>query len=373
LALILFLLTIYGISKVKTNIFFLDDLSNKSSLKQELNYFEKAFSGIRPFEFAVTSVDTPLSYENIFKLEEVERFLLSHYNLGMIQSPVQVLKHLNKSLHGGSQNHFIIPKDKVSFNKLIKAANRLQLFDKVTGVYDKNSGLAKISGRGLDMGSSFYEKKNRQFDEYFKTTQITGISIQQIGLAYLIDQANAEISSSFIKGMGFVVILLIVVVYAISSSWRITIISLLVNSVPLLVTGGIMGIMEIPLKVSTALTFSIVMGIAVDDTIHFIHKYLQYKRDYSIRKAISLTLTVMVKPLISTSVILFIGFMILGLSSFQSIQVMGILTSFSLLVALATDLLLLPYLLNHFDIKKVSDLNEGKTIPVDQIPSALPN
>lgn len=111
-----------------------------------------------------------------------------------------------------------------------------------------------------------------------------------------------------------------------------------------------MGLFGIPLKVSTSLIFTIVYGIAVDDTIHFLNHYRLNKRlYYNPKMAIEITVLEMWRPMLYTSLILFSGFMIFTLSEFTSISLLGFLVSGSLLAALVADLVLLPILL-----KKVS-------------------
>ena len=106
-----------------------------------------------------------------------------------------------------------------------------------------------------------------------------------------------------------------------------------------------MGIMDIPLKISTALIFTLVLGISVDDTIHFLHRYLENKTKYSSQLAIKLCIRSMINPVFYTSIVLFAGFIIFSLSSFESIRVLGWVTGLSLLVAMVADIILLPLLI----------------------------
>jgi predicted RND superfamily exporter protein len=123
--------------------------------------------------------------------------------------------------------------------------------------------------------------------------------------------------------------------------------SLVPNVIPLLFTAGIMGFTGIPIKASTILVFSIAFGISVDNTIHFLAKYRQELRftNWNIGKSVVLALRETGFSMIYTSFVLFFGFGIFSLSSFGGTVALGVLVSLTLLVALISNLILLPALL----------------------------
>ena len=130
-------------------------------------------------------------------------------------------------------------------------------------------------------------------------------------------------------------------------SFFMVLVSLLPNLFPLLITAGIMGYFGVPLKPSTILVFSIAFGISVDDTIHFLAKYRQELRasnwniSYSVLAAIRETGISM----FYTSIILFFGFSVFIASSFGGTVSLGILVSITLIIAMISNLVLLPSLL----------------------------
>jgi predicted RND superfamily exporter protein len=128
-----------------------------------------------------------------------------------------------------------------------------------------------------------------------------------------------------------------------------TIISLIPNILPLVVVAGLMGYMGINLKISTAITFTIAFGIAVDDTIHFLSKLkLELSKGKSLLRALRTTYITTGKAIILTSLVLLAGFFMLILSDFEGTFAMGALVSLSLFIALLADLMLLPLLLLAF-------------------------
>lgn len=130
-------------------------------------------------------------------------------------------------------------------------------------------------------------------------------------------------------------------------SFKMILISLLPNLLPLLVTAGLMGYLGVPIKPSTILVFSIAFGISVDDTIHFLAKYRQelIKNNWKIRRSVYGALHETGVSMFYTSIVLFFGFSVFTISSFGGTVALGALVSITLLFAMLSNLLLLPSLL----------------------------
>ena len=131
------------------------------------------------------------------------------------------------------------------------------------------------------------------------------------------------------------------------NSFRMVVVSIIPNLIPLLLTGAIMGYFGISLKPSTILVFSIAFGISVDDTIHFLAKYRQelLVNNWNIKKSVLSALNETSVSMFYTSVVLFFGFFIFVASDFGGTIALGLLVSITLLFAMLSNLLLLPALL----------------------------
>jgi len=130
-------------------------------------------------------------------------------------------------------------------------------------------------------------------------------------------------------------------------SFRMIVISLIPNLLPLLVTAGMMGYFGVPIKPSTILVFSIAFGISVDDTIHFLAKYRQelLANKWAIKKSVFAALRETGVSMFYTSIVLFFGFSVFITSNFGGTVALGVLISMTLLLAMLANLLLLPCLL----------------------------
>ncbi len=158
-----------------------------------------------------------------------------------------------------------------------------------------------------------------------------------------------------VQNLGISIVLAICVIAMMMAmlfkSARMVAIALVPNLFPLLFTAGFMGWLGIPIKPSTVLVFSIAFGISVDDTIHFLAKYRQElnTKGWNISEAVLLALKETGVSMMYTSIVLFFGFLMFALSTFEGTRFLGVLVSITLGVAMTTNLLLLPSLLLQFE------------------------
>ncbi len=200
----------------------------------------------------------------------------------------------------------------------------------------------------LDPNKIYSYHQNKGFDgklqqaieaQYFDF-YITGISvIASEGTQYLV--------YNLLTSLAIAVVIISIIMALLFRSWRMVIVSLLPNFIPLLVTAAIMGFFQIPIKPSTILVFSIAFGISVDDTIHFLAKYrLEIKhKEWDLNQCVINALSETGLSMFYTSIILFFGFSVFSISEFGGTKALGILVSLTLLVAMITNLVLLPSLL----------------------------
>jgi predicted RND superfamily exporter protein len=148
-------------------------------------------------------------------------------------------------------------------------------------------------------------------------------------------------------------ILIALQMYFLFRSWKVMLISMMANLIPLLMIGGVMGFFEIPLKPSTVLIFGIAFGIAIDNTIHYLAKYRQdRKMGLSVKDSVMMSLDDTGQGIIYTSLILLCGFSIFMASSFGGTIALGVLTSMTLFIAMFSNLLFLPAMVISMNIQE---------------------
>jgi predicted RND superfamily exporter protein len=176
-------------------------------------------------------------------------------------------------------------------------------------------------------------------NEYFDIT-LTGTSIvASEGTKYMV--------INLFTSLMFAILAIAILMSILFRSWRMVLVSLLPNFIPLLFTAGVMGWFGIPLKPSTLLVFSIAFGISVDDTIHYLAKYRQElkQQQWDLKECAIMAIREAGLGMFYTSIILFCGFIMFSFSQFGGTKALGLLISLTLLVAMITNLVLLPSLL----------------------------
>jgi len=339
---------IFGITKISTNNYLLGDLPKKSEIREDMAFFEEKLSGIRPFELAVLAQENHKIGE-LAVLEEIEKltkYLAEIPEISTVISPVTIYKSLNKSYHANKPGSYHLPKDSIDLKKYNRQLKR---------VYNKNISLLisddKKHGRmtaGIrDIGSDSIHLINENIEKWIATNTNTDlVKFQLTGTGLLVDKNHIYLRKNLFIGLGLAFFIVSILMALLFRNWKMVIISLIPNIIPLIISGAVMGFMGITLSAATSIIFTLAFGIAVDDTIHFLSKFkLQLRKGYSVDEAIQTTYTETGKALCLTTVILFFSFMILATSSFQATYHIGLLVSITLFSALVADLYLLPILL----------------------------
>ncbi len=344
---------IWGGSMTQTIAYMLDDVPKSHSLRQDLEFFEENFGGVMPIEIVIDT-EKPRGYLKKGILEKIDTLQDELSTSEILTKPLSIVTFLK----GCNQAYFGVPQA----YQLPGSRERVFIFKLLNNSQDERRKIV----------SSFLDTSKRYVRLSFKMKDIGSIRMDTLVEQFIkpkIEKAGlkASITGStfmFVKGNEFLVLNLaqsIVLAFLLNAilmgmmfyNFRMVIISLVANVIPMLLTYGMMGFLGIPLKPSTAIVFSIAFGIAVDDAIHFLARYKLALKLYrgNVLKAVDISMRETAMSMIYTSVILFFGFIIFVFSSFGGTVSLGLLTSFTLLTAMLTNLILLPVLLRTFGAK----------------------
>ena len=346
---LLIVLSIIGVYKIKVNNILLEDLSDRVKIKQDFMFFDKHYSGVRPLELAIEIKNknkTVWDYDIMKQLNAVDEFIKKEYKAGFVYSPAMICNGINKSLNDEGNGALPFP------NKEEYADIKKQIFENkknkdIKRVISIDGKHARISAKINDIGSIVVNEHNKKFQAFIKSNINTNdIEIKITGAAHLVDRNNEYMVSNMTQGFLFSIIVIALLTYLLHRSWRMVIVFILPNFIPLLIIAGIMGFAGIELKAATSLVFSIAFGVATDDTIHFISR-LKIELGYgkSLIYAFKRTYFETGKPIILTTFILMGGFISLMVSDFQSTFYFGFLICITIIIAVIADFFLLPVLL----------------------------
>lgn len=342
-----------GAMMIKTDNYLLDDMRASESLKQDFNFLDKEYGGVRPFELVITCKDTNLnvwSPEVLTELDAVETYLRDEYGVNIKSSLVLALKVANRSSHSGKAEYFALPESNKKIRSFRRNLRMVEQGDFLKSIVDSTEQITHISGNLPDIGNVAVTAKNKKLMPFLRKHDLGGkIEYALTGTSHLVDKNLEYLAVSLIKGLVVSILIVALIIGLIYRSFVILLITMVVNLVPLLFIAGVMGYFGIELKTSSAIIYTIAFGIAVDDTIHFLGKF-KYElmkgkgRLYALKRSYLTT----GKAMILTTLILCAGFLMLVFSSFLGTFYLGLLMCITLLVALVADITLLPVLLLVF-------------------------
>ena len=350
------LLAIYGMTKIDVTGYVVDDLPKKNPVYTDMHFFEKNFKGVLPFEIFVDTKKPNGVFDNngrvLYKMKALQKQLEKYPELSKALSITEALKFSYQAYRGGDPKYYVLPgiselKNLNDYTSTVKGnENRLKSF------IDSSRQYTRISMQMADVGSKkiktlladIQPKVDSIFDSSQYQVKLTGHSLMFL-------KGNDYLLYNLYESLIIEIILIAIVGMALFRSIGIILLSKLPCLIPLVITAGIMGFLDIRFKPSTILIFSIALGISSDGTIYFLSKYRQELKQHkkSIGEAISATIMDTGFSMIYTAVILFFGFGIFAASDFGGTAALGLLISITLLVAMITNLILLPSLLLSID------------------------
>jgi len=347
---ILIVFGVFGILNIKTTGNLSDELPKEGALYKDLKFFESNFGGVIPLEVVINTKKKKglLKSYNLRKIEQLGQELAAFKYFSKPSSYVDMVKYSKQAFYNGDSAYYSLPNSQEQRMILSYLKNSTTSMNMGTLMIDSLKQEARISLRVADitttkMDSVFdalFPKINKIFDADKYDVTITGSSVVFLnGTKFLLKNLMLSL---------FLVIILISIFMAwMFNSFRMVVVSIIPNLIPLLLTGAIMGYFGIALKPSTILVFSIAFGISVDDTIHFLAKYRQelLANNWNIKKSVLSALNETGVSMFYTSVVLFFGFFIFVASDFGGTIALGLLVSITLLFAMLSNLLLLPALL----------------------------
>lgn len=358
-SLIFTLVCFWGIYTINTNFKFNENMPKGSQIAADFHFFQKNYTGFRPLEVAVTIKEGGkiTDFDIIKDIALVEDKLTSFEAIGNVQSVTLFYKLVNKAYHLNKQEYFTLPKEEVIFEKYTKEVKKLarKQFKKFVNTTETK---ARIGARVLDVGTDSLSKIYNDIYAFIATkTDTSAVTFKLTGKGLLMDKNAVYVRNSLLQGLLIGLLLVSVLMVLLFKNWKLLLVSIVPNLLPLLFAGALLGFLGIPLEASISVVFAIVFGIAVDDTIHFLGKFKICKmKGMNNDEALARTFTETGRALVITTLILFFGFMVMLFSIHRPSIIIGLLISVTLLTALLLDLLLLPVLIRKI-LKNDSNFN----------------
>ncbi len=359
-----------GATKIRSSGYMVDDIPARDPIYKDLKFFEHHFHGLMPLEIIVDTKkpNGAMQLSTFQKIDRLEQKLQDYPDLSAPLSLLNVLKFARQAFYSGDSAFYSLP-DNYEKNFILAYASGGKTQENLLySFWDSTRQVTRVSYRTKDIGTrqmaALNDRLKSDVDSIFNPEQYnitaTGSSITNFrGTQYLLRNLFSSVALAIVLISFFMTLMF--------SSSRMVVISLIPNLLPLVLTAGVMGFTGIPIKASTMLVFSVAFGISVDSTIQFLAKYrfeLKVTR-WDIRRSVILALKETGVGMTYTAAVLFFGFGVFSLSGFGGTQAMGVLVSLTLLIAVTSNLILLPSLLTGMERLTTTESFETPLLPID--------
>ena len=373
------ILGIIGMYMIRVSGSLIEDMPKSLPFYKDIKFFEKEFGGIMPLEILIDTKKEKgvMKLSTLKKMEKLNEAIETFPELSKPISVTNIVKYSKQAYYKGNPKYYQLPTNQeqsyiFSYTKNSNSdASMLKTFVDSTGRYARITTFMKDIG--TDKMQVIQERLKAVITKEFPADRY---EVSLTGKALVFIKGTNYLIKNLVISLSLAILLIAIFMAWMFRSPQMIFISLIPNMLPLLITAGLMGFLSIPIKPSTILVFSIAFGISVDDTIHFLAKYRQelMANNWNIKPSVYAALRETGVSMFYTSIVLFFGFLVFTLSSFGGTIALGGLVSVTLLLAMVSNLLLLPSLLLTFEKKiankkvfkepkmKIFPPNEDKTI-----------
>lgn len=330
--------------------------------RTDTDLISDTLTGIYNVEFALGAgeEDGISNPDYLNKLDEFDKWMMEQPEVMHVNSFSYVMKKVNKSMHGDSLQYFAIPGNKQ------EAAQYLLLYEMslpygldLNNQINVDKSETRFTATLQNISSNEIISLTERAETWLKNNAPEHMFSHGISPAIMFSHiTKTNMDSMLQSGLGALVLISIILIFALRSV-KYGIISLIPNMTPIAVAFGIWALTNGQINMAVTVVLGMTLGIVVDDTIHFLAKYIRARREQgkSAEDAVRYAFSTVGRAVIVTTVVLVAGFSILMMSSFGFNSDMGKLTAITIAVALILDLIMLPTILIAIDKKDTSKEN----------------
>ena len=333
---------IYKIKDISTNSSLMEDLRPKNKLYQDLKLTEKHFGGVLPFE-VLLKIDSDNNQENISvldtkilqlakKVEQLLKYELKNSRFFSINNLIESAKRIRLS-----------SAEKINEKQIIETIVENQSDGQVKLIND-NRTILRITGLIEDRTSNQMKYIYSKLDSISNAFP-SNVTLDYTGTTVVALKTNDYLVQSLVNSLGLALLLISIIMAFMFRANSILFASLITNLIPIFTVLGILAWLGVSIRPPTAMTFAVALGIAVDDSLHFLLRYRkELKLGLNRVEAIKTTIMNTGSALLITTSVLVSGFSVLLLSAFLPTFQFGLLSAGMIGTALLCDLTLLPAL-----------------------------
>lgn len=349
-------ISIIGVYMIRVSGSIIEDMPKGKQFYKDILFFENEFGGIMPLEILIDTKKKKgvMNLSTLKRMNKLEEEIDEIPELSKTISVLNMVRYSKQAFYNGNPKYYQLPTEQEKNFILAYTKNSGADSDMLKNFVDSTGQYARMTTFMRDIGTDKMELIEERIQA--KVNQVfpgERFDVSLTGKALVFLKGTNYLVKNLVISLSLAILLISVFMAWMFRSYKMILISLIPNMLPLLITAGLMGYLGVPIKPSTILVFSIAFGISVDDTIHFLAKYRQelIAHKWQVRKSVYAALRETGVSMFYTSVVLFFGFLIFTVSSFGGTKALGGLVSVTLLFAMVANLLLLPSLLLSLESK----------------------
>ncbi len=348
------ILSMIGLYQIRISGSLIEDMPKGMQFYKDIKFFEKEFGGIMPLEILIDTKREKgvMKLSTLKKMDKLNEVIETFPELSKPISVTNLVKYSKQAYYNGNPKYYQIPTSQEKSYIFSYVKNSKGNEGMLKNFVDKTGRYARITTFMKDVGTDRMDIIQNRLNEVIKKQfPEKKFNVSMTGKALVFLKGTNYLIKNLVISLSLAIVLISIFMAWMFRSPQMILISLIPNMLPLLMTAGLMGYFGIPIKPSTILVFSIAFGISVDDTIHFLAKYRQelLVNNWRIKPAVYSALKETGVGMFYTSIVLFFGFLVFTVSSFGGTIALGGLVSVTLLLAMVSNLLLLPALLISFE------------------------
>jgi len=346
-AFLLLALSVAGLFRLRVETTLIKYLKEDDPLAVAVRQIEEHITGTSTLDvvFDFKARDGAKDPENLKKVEEMQAVLDAMPLVTHTASLVDLFKRMNQVFHGGESGLYRLPETREEIAQYLLLYSMSGDEEDLSRYVDDRYQTSVVAARVKTVSSAEMNRFIREVREEV-AARFPGMDVRATGISVLTTNSIDAIVKGQIQSLALALAIICALMGVLFRSARLGLLSMIPNVIPILVTLGLMGWMGIEINTATAVISCVAIGIAVDDTIHFLNRYRKEFQSQGVEaRAAAATLTSTGRALVFTSLVLTMGFMVLVFSSFRPLIYFGLLTGVTMISALVGDLVLLPVLL----------------------------
>ncbi|MBW1789407.1 MAG: MMPL family transporter [Deltaproteobacteria bacterium] len=350
---------IVGMTRLQVETNPVDFFKKDTDVSRHFHDIYKDMAGSFPVNVELSSGESDYfeDPEHLKFIAQVQAFLDTLPGVDKSISFADYLMLVNYATNKYKEELYVLPDEGFEVRMLINSYKTLLGQDMLTGFMDEDFSKTNIMLRTHLSSSKDFLAVQETIEQYLAENAPKGFEYHVTGFGMVISHSSQILAEGQGKSLLLTLVLVFGIMFLLFISWKVGLISMVPNCFPIVMNFGIMGWAGVPLSTATSLIASIAIGLAVDDTIHYLVSYnREFKKDLDKERALQATVRRVGKPILFTTLTISLGFSVLILSNFKPTSVFGVMMIITMASALVADMVLLPSLMLHVELVTVWDL-----------------